>query len=814
MSPLLKRVPREFRNNLGKYLGIFLLFLFAIMMGSGFLSAAHSIEVLQKDMHERHAVEDFHFATQFEAAKRSLEAVEEMGCTVYEDFTADVPMTVAGDDRVMNCRLINQDNRVDVNRGYYFEGSAPAAEDEIALDRVWCKNNDISVGDTIEVGGNQVKVTGIMSLADYECLMEKNTDMLFNSTTFSVALVTPEGFRSMAGAKKDYRYDVILDDRSMDLATRADFEKDVATLLGDHDEILTDLVDYEFDNKAIFFATDDVDSDQTMWEVLVMLLVVIMAFVFVVLTNATIEQESAVIGTLLASGYRKREIVSHYMVLPTVIGILGCIAGNYLGLTFMSTPMQELYYGSYSLPPYEYTFSPRVFMLTTAVPLALLEVVTLLGLMRKLRFTPLAFLRREVANRSRRATLPLPERIGFVRRFQLRVFLRNLSHFVVLFFGISFCSLFLLFGLCLMPIVDHYSDLLKSDVVANHIYLLKAPLELEGTAKDRAAYKAVEQLLEVEDPLSDLGMVGYMRTLMSTMDLDDDAHPVNTVDNGAERIAQAEKFTAASFEVDHVITDSSEEITTYGISEGSRYWPDVDVRDGAVVIGSGLSQKCRIKPGDTFSLFDKYTNKTYELVATDVWGSSANMNVYMEMSALNRLVDEDEDRFMGYASNEELELDQRYLATDITPESMSTSADQMQESFGDMMGMVVAFAIPVYLILVYLLTKTVIDRSSRYISYMKVFGYHNQEISRLYVRAITVTVMVSLVASLPFVIWLCYVFVGLVMDRYSGNLEIYIEPTLLMEVVGIGAAAYLLVAFIHLWRIRRVGLAESMKVQE
>ena len=814
MSPLLKRVPREFRNNLGKYLGIFLLFLFAIMMGSGFLSAAHSIEVLQKDMHERHAVEDFHFATQFEAAKRSLEAVEEMGCTVYEDFTADVPMTVAGDDRVMNCRLINQDNRVDVNRGYYFEGSAPAAEDEIALDRVWCKNNDISVGDTIEVGGNQVKVTGIMSLSDYECLMEKNTDMLFNSTTFSVALVTPEGFRSMAGAKKDYRYDVILDDRSMDLATRADFEKDVATLLGDHDEILTDLVDYEFDNKAIFFATDDVDSDQTMWEVLVMLLVVIMAFVFVVLTNATIEQESAVIGTLLASGYRKREIVSHYMVLPTVIGILGCIAGNYLGLTFMSTPMQELYYGSYSLPPYEYTFSPRVFMLTTAVPLALLEVVTLLGLMRKLRFTPLAFLRREVANRSRRATLPLPERIGFVRRFQLRVFLRNLSHFVVLFFGISFCSLFLLFGLCLMPIVDHYSDLLKSDVVANHIYLLKAPLELEGTAKDRAAYKAVEQLLEVEDPLSDLGMVGYMRTLMSTMDLDDDAHPVNTVDNGAERIAQAEKFTAASFEVDHVITDSSEEITTYGISEGSRYWPDVDVRDGAVVIGSGLSQKCRIKPGDTFSLFDKYTNKTYELVATDVWGSSANMNVYMEMSALNRLVDEDEDRFMGYASNEELELDQRYLATDITPESMSTSADQMQESFGDMMGMVVAFAIPVYLILVYLLTKTVIDRSSRYISYMKVFGYHNQEISRLYVRAITVTVMVSLVASLPFVIWLCDVFVGLVMDRYSGNLEIYIEPTLLMEVVGIGAAAYLLVAFIHLWRIRRVGLAESMKVQE
>ena len=128
--------------------------------------------------------------------------------------------------------------------------------------------------------------------------------------------------------------------------------------------------------------------------------------------------------------------------------------------------------------------------------------------------------------------------------------------------------------------------------------------------------------------------------------------------------------------------------------------------------------------------------------------------------------------------------------------------------------MVVAFAIPVYLILVYLLTKTVIDRSSRYISYMKVFGYHNGEISRLYVRAITVTVLVSLVASLPFVLWLVKFFVSFVMDRYSGNLEIWVPASLLAEVVAIGAVAYAAVAVVHIWRIRRVSLAEAMKVQE
>lgn len=813
MTPLVRRVPRDFLHNLGKYLGIFLLFLFCIAMGSGYLSSAHSIQVIQDGLHEAAHVEDFHFATQFEAAKSSLEAVEEMGCTVYPDFTADVPLAFDGETREMNCRLIDQERRREVNQGYYFEGSEPASEAEIALDRVFCKNHDLRVGDVVRANGRDMTLTGIMSVSDYECLMEKNTDMIFNSATFTVALVTPEGFRAVAGSKKDYRYDVVLDDRAMGVAARTSFEEDAADVLVDHGEILTDLVDID-GNMAVFFATDDVAGDQVMWQVLVGLLVVIMAFVFVVLTSATIEQESAVIGTLLASGYRKREIIGHYLLLPTLIGVVGCIAGNIIGLTWMSGPMRDLYYGSYSLPPYVYSFSPQVFVYTTLVPFALLEVVTFVGLARKLRFTPLAFLRREIASRSRRTTLPLPERLSFVRRFQLRVLLRNLSHFVVLFFGISFCSLFLLFGLCMMPLIEHYTELLQSDVVAEHTYMLKAPLELEGTDEQRASYAAVQELLDVEDPVEELGFLGYARLALRTMELDEDAHPVNTTDNGAERIAQAEKFAAATLEVPRVISDSKETITVYGIAEDSRYWDEVDVTDGGVVVGAGLSQKCRIELGQTMTLTDKYTNKTYDLAVTGVWGSTANMNVYMEREALNALLERDEGDFSGYVSDEELQIDQRYLASDITPESMNSSADQMQESFGDLMDMVVAFAVPVYLILVYLLTKTVIDRSSRYISYMKVFGYHDPEISRLYVRAITVTVLASLVASLPFVLWLVRVLVVFAMDRYAGNLELWVPTELLVRVVAIGAAAYAAVAIVHVWRIRRVTLSEAMKVQE
>ena len=324
MAPLNKRLPREFVHNLGKYLGLFLMLVFAISATTGFLVSASSIEKVQDEAPEAFRMEDFHFATQFELSRSDEEAVEALGGTLYEDFCSNQALVLAGSDKELRVRLI--ENRNEVNLANYFEGSAPASEDEIAFDRVFCNNNDVHVGDMVTVNGYEMRVSGIMSLADYQCQMEKNTDMMFNAVTFTVSQVTHEGFERASGGKVEYRYDMVLDDRSMELTDRIDFEEDLADVLSDRGVLLTDLVDSE-SNMAVFFATDDVKSDQRMWKALMYILVVIMAFVFVVLTGATIEQESAVIGTMLASGWRKGELVRHYLFLPALIGIVAVLVG-------------------------------------------------------------------------------------------------------------------------------------------------------------------------------------------------------------------------------------------------------------------------------------------------------------------------------------------------------------------------------------------------------------------------------------------------------------------------------------------------------
>ena len=114
------------------------------------------------------------------------------------------------------------------------------------------------------------------------------------------------------------------------MADRVDIEKDMVSALSDAHANVTDLTDVD-SNQGIGYAKDDVSGDSAMWTTLLYIIIVIMAFVFVVLTSGTIEEESAIIGTLLASGYRRRELVAHYLALPCIVGIAAATVGNVVG---------------------------------------------------------------------------------------------------------------------------------------------------------------------------------------------------------------------------------------------------------------------------------------------------------------------------------------------------------------------------------------------------------------------------------------------------------------------------------------------------
>ena len=190
------------------------------------------------------------------------------------------------------------------------------------------------------------------------------------------------------------------------------------------------------------------------------------------------------------------------------------------------------------------------------------------------------------------------------------------------------------------------------------------------------------------------------------------------------------------------------------------------------------------------------------------------MALYLPLSDFNKTFGNDADYFNGYASNNALDLDEKYVANDLTPESMEKIAAQMLNSMGDMMNMMLGVAVCIFLVFMYLLTKTVIDRSARAISYMKVFGYRDGEINKLYIRSITWTVVVSVIACQPLIVTaLSAIFKGMLMDN-AGNITVYVPLSAMAECAIVGLATYAVVALLHIRRIKRVPMALALKVQE
>ena len=769
VSPLRKRFPRELKNNLGKYLGIFLLMSVTIALTSGFLLAAHSIGVIIDDMPEKYSIEDARFTTAFEATDEQLDAAADAASDagtgdtdIVRNWSFDADFNHAQGDDGRDRTLRVYQHRTQVDLAAYADGRVPEAADEVAIDRVFATNNDISVGEEVELFGQRFTVCGIMTTSDNQALFKDNSDFTVNTLTFGVAEVSESGFAALeaTGHQPAHTYSVRFADRDLTVAQRTDAEKDMMRALSTAGATVDDLTDSSA-NQGIGYAADDVSGDSTMWGVLLYMIIAIMAFVFVVLTSGTIEEESAIIGTLLASGYRRRELVAHYLALPAAVGIAAAVVGNVAGYTLMSEPMRNLYYGSYSLPPYYATWSWSVFAQTTVLPVATLVIITLLGLLRKMGHTPLEFLRHETSKGGVKRGFALPERLSFTSRFRLRVFLRNLGNFATLFVGIGFASMLLLFSLAILPTMTHYAENLHNNVVAEHMYTLKAPLE---------------------------------------------------VDN-----AQAEKYAVYSLEYDRSEGSGTESITVYGAPEDSRYWDDLAVGDGHVVFGNGLIDKFRFADGQTVNLYDKYEDETREVTYEGdgcAWGTKSDMAVYMSLDDFNRFFGNDAGYFNGYASDQALDLDARYLTSDLTPESMDAIGEQFVGMMDDMIGMLVGLSVFIFLVFMYLLTKSVIDRSARAISYMKVFGYRDSEISRLYVRSITLTVAVSLVVCQPLIIGGLTLLFRAMLLAYNGNIEIYVPMAAIAEVIAIGFATYLAVALLHIRRIKRVPLALALKVQE
>ena len=527
-NPLNRRLTRELKGELGKYLVILILLIATIGFVSGFLVADGSMLTAYNESFEKYNIEDGHFTVVKQMNKAQKKNVEALGVTLYDLFY--VEETLVTNDSTL--RIFP--DRKDVDKVCLMEGSMPEKSDEIAIDRMYADNNSLKVGDVIASTDHSWRVTGLVALSDYSALFSDNNDSMFDAIKFGVAIVAEKGFAQLDQSKMTWQYAWKYNQSPKNNIEEKEMSDDLMSDI--NSTIVLDSYTPRYQNQAINFTGEDMGSDRGMMIVLLYMVIVIMAFVFSVIISNTISKEANVIGTLRASGYTRSELVRHYMMVPIFVTLIGAGIGNILGYTVLKDVCAGMYYGSYSLPTYVTLWNSEAFVLTTIVPVVLMAVITFAVLSYKLTLSPLKFLRRDLSRRKQKHALPLSVHIPFFNRFRIRVILQNLSNYLVLFVGILFANMLLLFGLGLPVVLDHYKATIGNNMLANYQYLLQMPVG------------AVDENHKLE---SMLNMMMFSRSVET--------------DN-----PDAEKFSAYSLKMQQNAT-RTEEVLLYGIEPDSQY---------------------------------------------------------------------------------------------------------------------------------------------------------------------------------------------------------------------------------------------------
>ncbi|SEF66651.1 putative ABC transport system permease protein [Eubacterium ruminantium] len=775
-SPLSRRLPKELKKDFKKNLIIFLILFLTIGFVSGMLVANNSMLEAGHDAFTKYNVEDGHFNLSRKASDEFISTVEEKGLVklyeqFYKDLTETSDKTKEKDDPV-TIRVFTL--REEINKACVMKGRLPEKDGEIAIDRMHADNSKIKVGDNLYLNGEKFEVTGLVALSDYSTLYKNNSDTMFDALTFDIGVVSAVQYDKL-DAQNVFQYAWSYDKKPDEDDDEAKKKKsdDFVEVLGEtaaasfydedpaNDIMVEDYVP-EYMNQAIHFATDDFENDENLAIYLLVILLAVFAFIFAINISNKIDDDSVVIGTLRASGYTKREMIRHYMAIPVFVTLMAAVFGNLGGYTFFKNVVVDMYYNSYSLPTYETLWNSKAFLMTTITPVVMMLVINYVMIRKKLAISPLRFLRHDLRMSKRKKAVRLP-RWKFFSRFRIRNVLSNISSYVVLFFGTCFVMIMLMFCLALPDTLDKYMKEAPKKMYAQYQYFLRGTVDAMG-------------------------------------------NEISTTNPDAEKACVSNLVTVDGPKV-------GEEIMIVGYSSDSKYLKiGAKLKDNEVYITEPYAEKFGLEVGDAFTLKNQYSSSRYRFKVKGIYDYMGSLIVMMPMDNYNAVFGNDADYFSGFFSNTEItDIPEEYIYKVVSVDDITKMANQLDHSIGSYMDYFSVLTVLIAALLIYLITKIIIEKNKQSISMVKVLGYENKEISKLYIRSTTFIMVAFDLLSMVVAFFVIDWFWRKVMSRKAGwfTLSVTVKSCIIMAVALY--AAYLVISFIDFNRIKRIPLSEALK---
>ncbi len=768
-NPLNHRYKRTLKKDFAKNFVIFFLIVLMVSAVSGFEVTNNSVVKTIENNQILLNQESGYFEAKKKINHSQVQLIEAEDLKLYEEFYKEEKIANGTDFRFYKIRTI-----VDLQE--VFDGRLPETEEEIAIERLYGENNNLKIGDELVYGDIRYTIVGTISLVDYSCLFQDNNQMMMDSIDFGVGVLTSDGFNRISSEDTKYRYAYKYNDSNLSTTELNDKNDDLKDILVSNTQLDEFLENYN--NKAITFVLEDAESDSASMYIFLYLMIILIAYISAITISNTIHKEATVIGTLKASGYTNHELLMHYMLMPTFISILGVIVGNIIGYTYIQDFMKKVYYTNYSLAKYVSYFKWDTFLLVSVLPLIMMFSINYLVLRKTLKLSPLKFLRKDLSKHKHKKAIKLSHKIPFFSRFRTRIIIQNKNAYITLIIGIWMANLLFFFGLGLPDVLNNYMDIASQGIIAPYETILNMPVSLSKS----------DHKLEASINL------------------------LNFVNNVQTENEDAEKFSFYSLKMLKGDIYKEDDVNVFGMKKNSNYFK-YELKSNDCYVSQALATKYELDVGSYFIAYESSNQNTYTFKVTGITDNNASLEFYLNMNTLNDIFELGDDTFVGYLSNTPIEdIDSQYISQVITAESTASVSKQLLNSMGEMMNLYSYFSIIVFVLVLYLLSKMIIERNTVSISMSKILGYSNLEISRLYVVSTTIVVIFAALLSIPIVYGpLVKIFEQVFYIEMAGWLPLVVSKSIGVKMFVINIVLYALVSLLEFKRISAIKNDEALK---
>lgn len=824
---LRKRVFRDLRENLFRYLALGFLVIIGMYIIVSLIGAGVTIIDGTNGHDLANQREDGQFEVFVPLTNAQIAHIEDAGAQVepmfYEDYTVDSGKVV---------RVFANRERIDLAE--CDEGRLAEAENEIAVEKRFSEENGIQVGDTITLADHAFTVTGIVTSPDYNALFKELADSVADSKSFGTAFVTDTAYELLHETGKSektqtYLYAYLLDENATDEDVREavkdikvdtdaiedpmfqeywertgavldDFQTGVSDLkdgsneladgldeiTGHNDELndaaqeLADgvdelktqmddfLEDYDTelanltlfltaeDNSRIGGAADDQQINVQSGYVFGVLIMMLFAYVISVFVVHGIEKESSVIGALYALGVKRGDLMLHYLTLPVCVTTVAGLIGFALGISGIGIPTQMAdAYAYYSLPKLNVLIPPVLIVYGVIMPPAVAIVVNYFVIRKKLSRTALSLIRNEV-KQPKGSNIDLGN-MSFVGRFRVRQMLREMRTGITVILGMFLSLVCLVLSLNTAILCDNVKVNNINDTKYEYMYTYKYPSE--------------------EPPEG--GEAAYLTTLKKA------------------------------------ILGYNWDINVLGLQENSAYF-DVELPTGKnkAAISSALAQKYGVKVGDELLLHDEEHEIDYGFRVESIATYAPAFYVFMNIDDARELFGASEDAYNVVFADHDLHVDAARLYATVTKEDIVSAAGIFSDLMRSMVIMIVVISALIFVVVMYLMMKVMIDRSAFSISLIKVFGFRKKEIRRLYLDGNFFIIAIGAAVCLPlskFVMDQVYLFM---VSNVNCGIDISFAPWLWIVLYVSILLLYFVINRVLVGRLNKILPAEVLKNRE